>query len=749
MRHDESRAVTDLAAKPPLSLGLTRPLFAATIFLSAGLTFLVQPMIARMLLPMLGGSPAVWNTSMAFFQAALLLGYAYAHGLQRLGSVRRQVAVHAVVLLAAAAVLPVRVPELLGEPQADAPIIWLLSALALSVGAPFAALSATAPLIQAWYARARSASREGADPYVLYAASNLGSLIGLVAYPLLVEPTLGLPDQAAWWTAGFLVFGALLLAAGVQAWRAPTACPAPAAEAEASTRPTTWRDRLIWVGLAAVPSSLLLGVTTHLSTDVAAAPFLWVAPLALYLVTFILAFQAKPILSRDRALFWQGGLLPVAMALLLVRSTNLALLLGVGLTAFFFAALVCHQRLAERRPPPDRLTEFYLWLSLGGVLGGSFNAFLAPILFDNVWEYPLALVLTALARPWKRGRLSILEMVCLAAGLFAIGGAVLQLRGGTVVLLQVFTAVAIACAFLVRDRTWAFVLLLIGMASQTHAALPGSRQLAAERGFFGTLRVDVRQDAQLGPVHALYHGTTLHGAQALRPDRRCTPMTYYAPTTPIGQAFAFVQSRDGSARLGVVGLGAGSVAAYVREADRLRFFEIDPLVARFARDQRYFTYMSDCARGPVDIVLGDARLKLTTEPVAAYDLLLIDAFSSDSVPTHLLTTEAMRIYLERLAPDGLLVLHLSNRHLNLQRSAAATVEAAGGAALLQNFKKPSGAGSTANASDVMVVAKSPAVLETLAMDPRWRAPRDVGGRAWSDSYVNIVGALIEGARSGG
>lgn len=738
--------MSELAFRPAVGLNPARALFAATVFLSAGLTFLVQPMIARMLLPVLGGSPAVWNTSMAFFQAALLVGYAYAHGLQRLRSARAQVLVHGAVLLAAAAFLPVGVSELVGDPSDSAPAFWLLGALALSVGAPFAALSATAPLVQAWCARVRGVEPDGRDPYVLYAASNLGSLIGLIAYPVLLEPFLALPEQATVWTSGFAVFGGLALLVGVQVWRSPAAAPTEVVRSVSA--PTSWRDRLTWLGLAAVPSSLLLGVTSHLSTDVAAAPFLWAAPLGLYLLTFVVAFQSKPLIGPERALFWHGAATPLAIALLLTRSNDLAILLGVGLSSFFLGALVCHQTLAARRPAPERLTEFYFWLSLGGVLGGAFNAFLAPVLFDAVWEYPLALILTVLARPCRREPMPLIHGVALAIGVVALAGAILQMRadGGVMLLLQACAILAVVCAFVLRERTWAFALLLAAMTSQAHAPLSGSRRLADERGFFGTLRVDLRNDPRLGPVHALYHGTTLHGAQARRPDLRCTPLSYYAPVTPIGQTFNFVRGRSAAARMGVVGLGAGAVSAYVRPTDSLRFYEIDPLVARFARDPRYFTYISDCARGPVEVKLGDARLTLGAETVGGYDLLLIDAFSSDSVPTHLLTVEAVRTYLDRLSPEGVLVLHLSNRHLELQRAATATVQAAGVPALLQNYRKPETLGAAANSSDVLVTSRSAATMRALGADPRWRAAPAETGRPWTDDYVNMLGALIEGAR---
>jgi spermidine synthase len=501
------------------------------------------------------------------------------------------------------------------------------------------------------------------------------------------------------------------------------------------------------VGLAALPSSLLLGVTTHLSTDVAAAPFLWAAPLALYLVTFIVAFQAKPAISSDRALFWHGGLAAVCAAQFMLNMGHWALMLALNLSAFFFAALVCHQMLKARRPSPERLTEFFLLVSVGGALGGALTAFVAPQVFSGVWEYPLAIVLTALIRPRRGGAFSRLALVSLGVGAISLLAAVgLRLWDGPVLALQACALGMVASAFLLRDRPWAFTLLLAGLAAQAGVPAAGSQRVSAERGFFGVLEVSREADDQVGPVHALYHGTTLHGAQALAPAARCTPMTYYAPATAIGQTFAFMHGQRPSARMGVVGLGAGSVASYVRPSDSLRFFEIDPLVVRIASDPSRFTFLSECARGPVSIELGDARLTVGRQAPGGFDLLVVDAFSSDSVPTHLLTQEAVELYLDRLAPDGLLVMHLSNRHLKLAPIAAAAARRAGADALVQNYAGPPGGSLRAASSEVLVASRSLETLAALSEDRRWRRAGAEEVRPWTDDYVNLVGALIQGAR---
>ncbi len=365
-----------LSAPHPQAVPAVAPaLFGVTVFASATLVFMVQPMAAKLLLPLMGGTPAVWNTSMAFFQTALLLGYAYAHLLQRVATVRRQVLIHGGALLLAALVLPLRVHELLGPPTSDHPALWLLGALGLMVGAPFAVLSATAPLAQAWHARIYREG-EGRGPYVLYAASNLGSLIALLAYPIAVEPALAVQAQTFIWSLGYGGFAVLMACLGLMVARMPTE-PAPAStglvEGLAAASGPLWRTRLIWIGLAAIPSSLMLGVTTHITTDVASAPFIWVVPLALYLLTFVIAFQDRPLISRGVALVIHAAALAACAVVLPFHTTNLVLLLAIHLAAFFFTALVCHQALVARRPPPARLTEFYLCLSIGGVLGGGFN----------------------------------------------------------------------------------------------------------------------------------------------------------------------------------------------------------------------------------------------------------------------------------------------------------------------------------------------------------------------------------------
>lgn len=737
---------------------LTPMLFALAIFTSAALVFVVQPMVTKLVLPMLGGSPSVWNTSMVFFQTALLAGYGYAHLLQRVRSIKVQVAVHLAMLAAAALFLPLRISGLLGDPDPGAPIAWLLATLALSVGAPFAVLSATAPLLQAWYARVRAGYPDGANPYVLYAASNLGSFLALLSYPVLIEPLATLSGQRLGWTVGYGAFVLMIVGLALLVWkrRADRAAePAPLA----ASAPLTWRERLILILLAAAPSSLMLGVTAHLSTDVASAPFLWVAPLALYLLTFVIAFQTRPWIPLKITLVIQAALGGLCVLLVAFRSGDWGVAFAVNLAAFFFTALMCHQTLSARRPAPDRLTEFYLLLSLGGVVGGAFNALIAPVVFDMVWEYPLILILVGFARPWGRGRLRAEEtatliaaaLICAAPPLlgvwlradpsawafFSQNVPFTEAQFAIVVL-----GAGVICAFLLRERAWTFVAVLAMISLSSQYIARGYDWRLSERSFFGVMRVASIDEPRLGgDVHVLMHGTTLHGAQA-RDDRfDCAPALYYAPVTPIGQAAEVVAAR-GPATIGVVGQGSGTMAAFKRAEDTLTFFEIDPMVDRLSRDPRWFSYISECAVGDIRTVLGDARLTLEREPAGTYDLLVIDAFSSDAVPTHLLTVEAIEGYLRLLKPTGVLLLHLSNRNLEITLPAVAAAQALGRPSLHNLYLEDgSEAEMAVSSTEAVIISPTEAGLADFRARPGWSAPPRTEVRPWTDDYVSLFGAL--------
>ena len=748
-------------ARPSTDSGdrVTPILFAVAIFTSAALVFVVQPMVTKLVLPMLGGSPSVWNTAMVFFQTALLAGYAYAHLLQRLTSMRTQMAVHLVLLLLAALFLPLHINGVFGDPNPNAPIGWLLATLALSVGAPFAVLSATAPLLQAWYARVRAGHADGQNPYVLYAASNLGSFLALLAYPVLIEPLMTLSGQRATWSGGYAAFMLMIVALAFVAWRRGHVGAAPVAVLETSP-PIPWREKVILVLLAAAPSSLMLGVTAHLATDVASAPFLWVIPLALYLLTFVIAFQDRPWIPLPVTLVIAAAVSLACISFTAFRTGDWLLMFGLHLGAFFLLALMCHQRLAARRPPPDRLTEFYLLMSLGGVVGGAFTALLAPVLFNGVWEYPLVLVLVGLARPLNKAPVRNWEIylfvgAVLVASLPPLLSAVFQADWGFAWwfndnvsdnmpgLTQFIMLGPILAGFILRDRTPAFVIIAGLIALSTAYIARGYDAAFTDRSFFGVMKIGVTQDPRLGgQVNILMHGTTLHGAQPRNPAFACMPTLYYAPASPIGQTTQRLQQRRPGLKIGVVGQGTGAMAGYKRAGDEMKFFEIDPMVDRLARDPRWFTFISTCADGPIQTVLGDARLTMADEAAGTYDLLLIDAFSSDSVPTHLLTVEAIAGYLKLLKPDGVVILHLSNRNLDITQPAAAAAQALGAANLHQLYQESPLAPDMAEAStEALILSPTQAGLAEFEGEPQWAVLAETDVKPWTDDYVNLFGSL--------
>jgi hypothetical protein len=713
-----------------------RLLFAATLLLSASLLFLVQPMIAKMVLPTFGGSPAVWNACMLFFQVALLLAYLYAHFSASRLSVRGQVVLQVGVLVLPVLCLPLSLAR--GFPGQAAPVFALLSGLALGAGLPFLAVAVTAPLLQRWYSRT-----ELRDPYPLYAASNAGSMLGLLAYPTLVEPNLTLRQQAHLWTAGYVVLALLIGLCGALAWRGGGT--GAGARVVPGIPLPVWL-KLRWSALAFVPSSLMLGVTTVLCSDVPPVPLLWVAPLALYLLSFILVFSALPPWVH-RAFTW---LLPGCIAgqvFLALSGTTLALgpQILFHLTTFFVVAMVCHGELARSRPPAEHLTEFYLWLSVGGALGGLCNGLVAPLLFSSVVEFPLVLVAAALLMPAlvaDQARRRTLDLVLPAAlgvsALVVLGGAGARLDGVGRGLL------ALGCLPL-ATRPLRFG-LGVGALFLANAWFPLDRGelLYQERGFFGISRV-VRGSNKR--VHWMIHGRVEHGAQALSDNgsTRYAPFLYFAPEGPIGQIFrARIKDKDTSP-VAVIGLGAGNLAYYGQAGQELTFYEIDPVVKRIAENPAYFTYLRD-SPAHCRVVLGDARLSLTREPDQQLGLLVVDAFAGDAIPMHLLTVEAFELYLRKLAPGGALALHISNNYFELEPVVAAVARQLGLVGLSRRER-----GSELTEADVrrgrrpshwLLVARNEASLHDVAGDTRWQPlagrPED---RAWTDDYSNLLGAL--------
>jgi len=666
--------------------------FGLTAFLAAALLFLVQPMAAKMALPVLGGSASVWTTSMLFFQVGLLAGYAWVHLLARRLGPRAQVGVHLALLALAALLLPPGLSRT-GLPPVDAsPAPWLLFALAIGFGLPYVAVAATGPLVQRWFAG--TDDPRATDPYFLYAASNAGSFAGLLLYPFLVEPRLparalgtasrsGL-SQAGAWAIGYGVLalsiagcGALLLSgrSRVEAAEAPT--PAPA-----------WRLRFQWALLALVPSSVTLGTTQHITTDLAAVPLLWIVPLALYLLTFVVAFAPGVRLPRP-VLFLAYGVLAVATACSFydpVRALGLPVL-AIPLAALFALGLLLHGRLAELRPDRDHLTEYYLAIAVGGALGGVFNALVAPALFSTVAEYPIALALAAFLgrpseeeapRPGLSAALDVLVPVAVAAAAVVTSRLVPTSVEGArwTSWLQALVPALIALATIGWPRRFAWSLAALLAAAWVSTQSPVTA-LHRDRSFYGVHRVvrvtgpsmlatdaSGRQVLLSQKLNVLVDGITRHGSQPLDPERRRVPTTYYHPSGPLGDVVRALRLRGPLGDVGIIGLGAGTIAAYGEPGERFTYFEIDPKVAAIARDASFFTYLAD-ARAETTIRLGDGRRSLEALADRRFDLIVVDAFSSDAIPAHLITKEALALYLSRLKPGGCVAFHLTNRFLAL------------------------------------------------------------------------------------
>jgi hypothetical protein len=714
-------------------------LYGATLFLSAFLLFVIQPMIARMLLPRLGGAAAVWTTCLVFFQTALLAGYAYAHGSTTVLGVHRQVWPHVLLMLLPLAVLPIHL-RTDAPSSTENPIAWLLLALVTSIGLPFFALSTSAAVLQKWYSL--TDDERAGDPYFLYAASNLGSLTALLAYPTLIEPTLRLHEQSRWWTIGYVAFAVLVALCAVVVWRQPGA--QVDRQASADTDAVTWRRRGRWLALAFIPSSLLLGVTTHISTDIAAVPLLWIVPLSLYLLTFIIAFRGGHAAIRTVS----GRLMPiliVPLALFLVVQFNepMAVVIPFHLLTFLVIALVCHGELADDRPSRAHLTELYLWMSVGGTLGGLFNALIAPALFDVVVEYPLVLALSGLVIPASlravAGRSSVLLGMAfpVLVGALAIGAVLVSNRqgfGGRWLLIALLVPAVLA--FSQRRHRWRFAACVAAiLVSGLFIREPFIQPLLTERTFFGVYRVT--ENSRSGN-RTIVHGTTIHGVQSTRPERRSEPLSYYHRTGPIGQVFASVPAASMPGEIAVAGLGTGSLASYRAPNQRVTFYELDPIVERLARNPSLFTYLSDCGSHCV-VVTGDARLSLARASPGQFRIIVLDTFSSDAIPVHLLTREALSLYLSKLDPGGVLAVHVSNMHVAVDVVTARLAQDAGLVALWQS-DSDSLIGKLP--SDWMVLARRREDFGPLADDPRWITPVvPPDASLWTDDFSNVVGVL--------
>jgi hypothetical protein len=731
-----------------VAVRLTPWLYAATLFVSALLLFSIQPMFAKMVLPKLGGAPAVWSVAMVFFQTALLAGYVYAHLLNRLLRPRWAVMFHLLLVGVTAMLLPIAIAPGWGASPPDGTALWLFGLFAASIGLPFFTLSASAPLLQSWFAV--SGHRQAGNPYVLYAASNLGSFAALFTYPVIIEPILTLKTQTSTWSVGFALLAILLSFVGLFAARAVPAV-AVQTELQDDVRANAG-ERLRWIALSAVPSGLVIAVTAYLATDVAAAPFLWVVPLAIYLLTFVAVFRERPWIAHANVVrLVPFAVAPLAVSLIGGEKVFWLTTIALNLVAFALLTLMCHGELYTHRPSPSRLTEFYLGTSFGGVIGGAFAGLIAPQIFNGNYEYPILIVLALLCSPgifaggMRKASMAVLPWLALSTVLGLIWYMTRFQPPATLELpFQVLLALMAAMMLFQRQRPMRFFGLVVLSFTVTALWRPGIAPIETARSFFGVHKV---AEVAEGKARVLYHGTTVHGAQRLRNDDGTPvsgpmlPQTYYYPGGPFAEAIAAARAAHGGRldRVAVVGLGTGTLACHRKAQELWTFFEIDPEVVRIARDPHRFEFLSSCAP-EAPVVAGDARLTLEGSP-DRYDLIVLDAFSSDSIPVHLLTREAFAGYLSKLSPHGVILAHISNRHLDLAPVVANVAQSQSLAAFLREDD---------SAGDLMTTLKANARLVVLAREPgdagsiarHWTALRPDSSAPWTDDYSNILGVML-------
>ena len=753
--------------------------FSLTLLLSSFLLFLVQPMIGRMLLPSLGGTPAVWNGCMLFFQAALLAGYAWAHyGPPKLG-VKNHLLVHLFLLAAVCCLLPMKIVDSWAAPVDSNPMFWLLGQLTLCVGLPFFVISSSAPLLQRWFSLSASETEQGSEPWFLYAISNFGSLVALISYPFVFERIMGLTNQGIFWASGFLLLTCMFANCAWYTLRnaRPEVLTRP--RTKTHTAPLSWNQRVRYIVLAAIPSSLMLGVTTIVSTDAGSFPLMWSIPLALYLITFILVFAKRQLLPhrwivRATPFF----LLAMPLVMTIDLGDNPALMIAAHFAVFFVVAMACHGEMARLRPPVEQLTEFYLMMSIGGVVGGAFNSLLAPVLFNSILEYPIVLIAASLVLPaWREiadgqnstdsspapSWLSIekiwavpVALLVLLSGVWAFEYSLLTLFRPLVMLLG-FAVPAAVCILLARSpRRFVpcYALLLLG-----YPFIHVNHDVTLkQRGFFG-----VNEIATVGEFRTLINGRTQHGMQRIEETENPLPLSYYHPDGPVGDLFR--QFGDQQNRIGVVGLGVGTIAAYGQANQQLDFYEIDPIVYQMASDENYFSYLSS-ARSDVEVILGDARVQLdarrkrmsrltnvawrpnsneTQTKNRLYGMMILDAFGSDSVPIHLLTEEAVELYLDSLDENGLLAIHISSKFMNFIPV---------GAALSQHFGLHSAVRTDAqltqsdrqsgrSASRYMIFSRDKETIDRfLDLENGWQPLKSDRPVHWTDEHANILDVMI-------
>ena len=721
--------------------------FTLSIFLSATLLFSVQPLFAKLVLPLLGGSSSVWNTAMVFFQGMLLGGYIYAHLISKYLKLQLQIVCHTVILSLGLFFLPLAIASGWTPPEGGAQAYWLIGLFAVSVGMPFFAISANAPLLQRWFSRTNH--KDADDPYFLYAASNAGSLLSLCLYPIVFEPLMRLQAQTEVWTRGYWALIAIILAAGVFAALHQKDQSPLAEKPSAQASKITYKQRFQWVFLAFIPSSLMLGVTSHMANNIASAPFLWIIPLALYLLTFVIVFAKQPIVTPRQLARLFPWVILVALIAGFVLKLFVLVSIGLSLMCYFIIALFCHGRLVEARPDVSNLTEFYIWMSFGGVLGGVFNALIAPAIFPNVYEYLIILIAAQLAVPPKtETSFAVIKDKAIHLTKYAVPGLIIY-KGLAILGFDARIGAFIGGGIFLlglsrmRGQTKTFFLDL-GILAVLVMVLPTlyHKPILTDRSFFGVLHVK-EVESEHGLVHKFIHGDTIHNYQFRDADKRKIPLAYYAPGNTFDMAMQAARIESPQMTIAMVGLGAGAMACYEQPGDNWTYYEIDPAVVDMATNPKYFSFMSDCSIAS-DIRIGDARMTLEALAPASQDMIVIDAFSSDSIPTHLLTTEALQLYRSKLKEDGLIFFHTSNRVMDV---ASVVVRLADEVGLASRYVETSDFsdkeyGEFYIASTGVLIGNERRVIAATESAPAWKIlSPSPSVKAWSDDYSSIIGSI--------
>lgn len=694
---------------------------------------------------------------MVFFQAMLLTGYAYAHFIAKVLPLKVQALLHLSLLALFTLVLPLSLPPGAQPPDGAGQEWWQLGIMLTSIGGPFFVLAASAPLFQHWFASSKHEDAE--NPYFLYAVSNIGSMLSLLGYPVIIEPLLGVREQTEVWFGGYLLLFALTM---VCAWMIRNGTkPLPPLSVGGENEKVRWLDRALWIGLSFIPSSLMLGVTSLITTDIASAPFLWIIPLTIYLATFIIAFSTKPLVPLSIARELAPYLIAFNILSFMVTAfvTMQFAMVVLNLLTFYMCAQLCHGELARKRPAPSHLTEYFLLISVGGVMGGIFNALIAPNIFLEPIEYSMVLATIGFI-VWAgkaqkpvitlkfntiddKARLKKLLTVDLATVILAIAGflfirftesnfiqaiGTLAVFGFLLVMVPnraVFACTAAVALLLFQSTTWS-----------TNKTL-----LTMDRNYFGSLKVYTDRN-----INFLYHGTTLHGAQFQDEEHKLYPVTYYSPGSSASDIFTELDKKKGEQKIGVIGLGVGSVACYAQKGREFDFYEIDEDVVKVAENPKYFSYLSAC-NSPYNVILGDGRLKLAEKPEGYYDMIFLDAFSSDNIPIHLLTKEALSLYMSRLKPGGILMMNISNRFLDLRRPLTTTMREINSPIYFKYHKPHNVEGDVSELyvqSIFAVAAKDESTLTPYLENYQdWgplKHPVDV--RPWTDDYANILPSLF-------